>query len=69
MFAVSDPEAFWLNVTNIALGVVTLALFLMFVFMMGRELGPWLRRCLRWRRRTAGASKGSSPVRSSPLFV
>jgi hypothetical protein len=38
MFDTADPETFWLNVTNLALGLVTLAALLALGYAIGREV-------------------------------
>ena len=38
MFDTADPETFWLNVTNLALGLVTLSALLVLGYAIGREV-------------------------------
>jgi hypothetical protein len=44
LFQISDPEAFWLDVTNIGLGVVCAVCFLALAWAIGRDAVVALRR-------------------------
>jgi hypothetical protein len=59
MFDFSDPELFWLNVTNALLGVVTLVCVLAVGYAVAKEL---FARAVAWRRATADYTDSHSLV-------
>ena len=56
-----DPEAFWLNVTNAVLGLVTIIAFALVVSSVGAEL------LQRWRRKVRDAA-GEIHLFEAPLL-